>query len=116
MAIKLKAIDSFYSDDTKRVDARSTFEVESEDRANHLVKRGLAERVGGHGSKKEAPPENKAEPIPENKRIAKEDEGTVGSRGTPDTESNPIDTSAVEDRAIIGGEPQPKRRGRKPKV
>lgn len=89
MAIKLKALDSFYSDDTKRVDARSTFEVESEDRAKHLVDRGLAERVGGGAAKAEPAPLNKAEAAPENK----------------------------SDPAPISAEPAAKpRRGRKPKV
>lgn len=121
MAIKLKALDSFYADDVKQVHARSTFEVDSEDRAKQLVERGLAERAGG--SKKEAAasnkaepaPENKAEPVPENKQVAKEDEGGPGSAGVPDTERNSVDTSGVEDRATIGAEPvaKPAKRGAK---
>lgn len=58
--MKLKALDSFYTDETKKVDAKTTFEVESEDFGNELVKRGLAVAEGAE-TKKEPAPSNKAE-------------------------------------------------------
>lgn len=63
--MKLKAIDSFYSDETKTVAGGQEFEVDSPETAKDLIKRGLAELL--EGEKMEDAPKNKAEPKPENK-------------------------------------------------
>lgn len=83
--MKLKALDSFYSTETKQVADRSTFEVDSPEFAKELVAGGLAEIIEGDdepvadnadadskaatdSSKSEpAAPKNKAEPAPKNK-------------------------------------------------
>jgi hypothetical protein len=46
MSVKMRARDSFYSDDTGQVAGNAAFEVGSAARADELVKRGLAVRVG----------------------------------------------------------------------
>lgn len=67
--MKLKALDSFYSDETKTVAGGQEFEVDSPETAKDLIKRGLAQLL--EGEKMEDAPKNKAEPKPENKAEAK---------------------------------------------
>lgn len=67
--MKLKALDSFYSDETKMVSAKSVFEVDSDALGQDFVKRGLATEVGNLDSKdnKAAPGNKDAGAAPSNK-------------------------------------------------
>lgn len=66
--MKLKALDSFYSDETKAVSAKQEFDVDSDALGADLIKRGLAVAVDD-GAKAEQPaPKNKdAGAAPQNK-------------------------------------------------
>ncbi len=65
--MKLTAIDSFYTDETKHVSAKQSFEVSSDETAKDLIKRGLAKEVAIAEAKASEPPANKAETKPQNK-------------------------------------------------
>lgn len=65
--MKMKALDSFYSTETKQVHAGQEFEIESETRAKDFEDRKLARRVGGEKAAPE--PKNKAAPEPPNKAV-----------------------------------------------
>lgn len=67
--MKLKALDSFYTDETKMVADRTVFDVDSNALGQDLIKRGLAAEVsGGADNKAENAPSNKdAGPAPQNK-------------------------------------------------
>lgn len=65
--MKLIAKDSFYTDETKHVHAKSEFEIESDTAANDLIKKGLAVEATDESRKALLPPKNKAEPAPKNK-------------------------------------------------
>ncbi|KQT03205.1 MULTISPECIES: hypothetical protein [unclassified Rhizobium] len=75
--MKLKALDSFYSSETKQVHAGQVFEVESEERGKEFVKRGLAAVEGEPKAVKKAAaePENKAAAEPDNKAASKPTKG-----------------------------------------
>jgi hypothetical protein len=74
--MKLVAVDSFYTDETKHVSARQEFKVDSDETGKDLIKRGLAKEIemasksssspAGEKSEK-ASPQNKAEVKPQNK-------------------------------------------------
>jgi hypothetical protein len=76
--MKLIAKDSFYTDETKHVAAKSVFSVDSPETAKSLIERGLAldikvdetEVVDALDHKQESAPLNKAEPKPSNKSKA----------------------------------------------
>lgn len=65
--MKLIAKDSFYTDETKHVHGKSEFEIESDDAANDLIKKGLAVEATDENRKALLAPKNKAEPAPKNK-------------------------------------------------
>lgn len=67
--MELKALDSFYADETKMVAAKSVFKVESEALGQDLVKRGLAVECEKTDSKdnKAAPGNKDAGAAPSNK-------------------------------------------------
>jgi hypothetical protein len=65
--MKLTAIDSFYTDETKHVSAKQSFEVSSDETAKDLIKRGLAKEVASAEAKAAESPANKAETKPQNK-------------------------------------------------
>jgi hypothetical protein len=66
--MKLIAVDSFYTDETKHVSAKQAFEVSSEETAKDLIKRGLAKEHDSVTEVKSAPaPSNKADKTPQNK-------------------------------------------------
>ncbi|KQS84132.1 hypothetical protein [Rhizobium sp. Leaf386] len=75
--MKLKAVDSFYSSETKQVHAGQVFEVDSEERGKEFVKRGLASVENEPKAAKKAAeePENKAAPGHDNKSAAKPTKG-----------------------------------------
>ncbi len=76
--MKLIAKDSFYTDETKHVAAKSVFTVDSPETAKSLIERGLAldikvdeaDGVDAPEQKQEGAPLNKAEPKPSNKSKA----------------------------------------------
>lgn len=58
--MKLKALDSFYSDETKMVTGGQAFEVESAALGQDLIKRGVAQEIKVTGDKdKGSAPANK---------------------------------------------------------
>lgn len=65
--MKLTAVDSFYTDETKHVSAKQSFEVSSDETAKDLIKRGLAKEIPVAEVKAAEPPSNKAETKPQNK-------------------------------------------------
>jgi len=67
--MKLKATDSFYTDETGSVSGGKEFEVESDETGKALIKRGLATEV--ETAKMENAPQNKAAPQPSNTAAAK---------------------------------------------
>lgn len=65
--MKLKALDSFYSDETKTVADGAVFEVDSDEFGKDLIKRGLAAEVAGDAKKEPAPSNKDAGAAPSNK-------------------------------------------------
>ncbi len=66
--MRLKALDSFYSDETKMVADKAVFEVDSDALGQDFVKRGLAVELGGVEKDNVTAPANKdAGAAPSNK-------------------------------------------------
>lgn len=69
--MKMKALDSFYSSETKQVHAGQEFEIENETRAKAFVAKGYAKVLDtpDAGEKKAPEPKNKVAQEPHNKAV-----------------------------------------------
>ena len=67
--MKLKAVDSFYTDETGGIAGGKEFEIASEETGYALIKKGLAATI--EGEKMDSAPANKAAARPQNKEEAK---------------------------------------------